>query len=393
MQPLVLTIPGKFWDSYIYRGRLYLFCMDGRICTLNWDKLIFSFTIPQELLLPLEYAFCRNDYPYRSMARRIFDDSEMRSLLRTKFARLADHSLLVSEKEFQDAKIGEQDNRCLFPHSDCEIYNQVLYTSAPSGVVRAGVSGRTKFPISTRTEKKWDAPVNDMSAAWGTLALAAGDEGLFELEANGYAYWDPFEREFDEIRRITPQHCTTCHWAFHSIFGSTADGGFLASFNKEDSRNREAQRRVFDRVLTTEELWERSGYAWGVQDKFCLATDNAIHVLRYRPWEKNPNERICTIGTSRRAEGEGQVCSASSTNFGSIVELDDALVIYPSAGNPIVLNGEPVNWRVFPRATYYKNLLHIVREDSLQVVSFAHDYLVDQESKIFGISVFGRALG
>lgn len=392
MQPLTLIVPGNFWDSYIYQGRLYLFCMDGSICTLDWDKLIFSLDVPDELVLPLEYAFCRNDYPYRSLVRRVFSDPEMRNLLRDKFDRLRDYSLFVSTRIFDDSKIGEQDNLCLFPHSDCEIYRRVLYTSAPSGVVRAGVGRKTKYPISTKIEKKWDAPVNDISASWGTLALAAGDEGLYELKANGRENWESFDSALEKVKKVTSQHCTTCNWTFHSIFGSTAQGGFLASFNKESSHDSDRKHRVFDRVVTTEELWGRSGYAWGVQDKFYLATDNSIRVLRYRPWLDNPEERLLAIGPPHRMMGKGEICSASSTNFGSIVELDDSLVVYPSAGEPIVLNEEPINWRVFPRATYYTNLLHIVREDRLEVVSFAHDYLVDQENKPFGISVFGRAL-
>ena len=64
------------------------------------------------------------------------------------------------------------------------------------------------------------------------------------------------------------------------------------------------------------------------------------------------------------------------------------MVVYPSVGPPITLPGEPVNWRAFPRARHYQNQLHVVRDDHLEVLSFNHDYLVDQDSKRLGYTVF-----
>ena len=40
MQPLVLSIPGDFWDVQIYRGRLYLWHYDGRLSVYDWERLI-----------------------------------------------------------------------------------------------------------------------------------------------------------------------------------------------------------------------------------------------------------------------------------------------------------------------------------------------------------------
>lgn len=32
MSPLKLIIPGRYWDSQVYRGRIYPFGRDGEIC-------------------------------------------------------------------------------------------------------------------------------------------------------------------------------------------------------------------------------------------------------------------------------------------------------------------------------------------------------------------------
>lgn len=40
MQALKLIVPGTYWDSQIYQGRLYLFNMDGSLFALDWDATI-----------------------------------------------------------------------------------------------------------------------------------------------------------------------------------------------------------------------------------------------------------------------------------------------------------------------------------------------------------------
>ncbi len=43
-----------------------------------------------------------------------------------------------------------------------------------------------------------------------------------------------------------------------------------------------------------------------------------------------------------------------------------------------------MHWRVFPRSDHYSNQLHIIYDDRLEIVSFVHDYFVDQSSKLSG---------
>ena len=40
MQALRIIVPGSYWDSQIYQGRLYLFNMDGSLFALDWDETI-----------------------------------------------------------------------------------------------------------------------------------------------------------------------------------------------------------------------------------------------------------------------------------------------------------------------------------------------------------------
>jgi hypothetical protein len=54
-------------------------------------------------------------------------------------------------------------------------------------------------------------------------------------------------------------------------------------------------------------------------------------------------------------------------------------------GNVTVIPGEVVRWRVYPRSKNYLNHLHLVYEDRLEIYSFNHDALVNQETKKIGI--------
>ena len=107
-----------------------------------------------------------------------------------------------------------------------------------------------------------------------------------------------------------------------------------------------------------------------------------IKVIQYTPG--NP-EMIRPVGEVDVGPRGTDVVSASATPFGIVVELDDAIVVHTSSGETVELEGEPSNWRVFPRARYYANQLHVVRENCLEIYSFNHDYLVDQQQKVAGL--------
>ena len=246
---------------------------------------------------------------------------------------------------------------------------------------------KTKYPVSTRPEKKWDGPVLGLSASYGALAMAAGSEGLFELDLGYGAYFEDRQNP----RLLSSNSCRDCRWAYFSVFASSDSSGYLAEFSKwsDGEYNREADRH-FERVESASEIFGSDGYCWGTQDKLCQAIRIPIKVVKYEPWSPDPENRIHQIGTVNFDPWKGEVISAATANFGVVVELENALVVFPSEGKPITFPGEPVNWRVFPRSRHYENQLHVVYEDRLKILSFNQDYLVNQDEKLLGISVFSR---
>lgn len=382
MQPVKLTISGEYWDSQIYAGRLYLFGLSGDIITLDWDKLFEVFGIEEELILAASAAFQRSDLFYDSK-RELFQDREIKQIILKKFDQLAERDLTIPNVESLNPK--HQDNKFPFPHTDSQIYRKTLYVSSQSGVYSATCDKKTKnkHPVSTRTQKKWDAPVVAMSASYGCLALAAGSDGLFEMSLFHEA----------EPENLSNQNCIDCNWTFYSIYGSShIRSGYLADFEKENYFDFEKENRFYERrfrsLISEDTIFHGSGYSWGVHDKLCQARNGCVHIVRYKPWKK-PDSELEYIGSLNLAQWKGQVVSGKVASFGVIIECENAIVVLPSDdGDAITFPGEPVNWRIFPRSKHYENQLHIIYEDRIEIISFNHDYFVNQELKRAGIKVF-----
>jgi len=142
--------------------------------------------------------------------------------------------------------------------------------------------------------------------------------------------------------------------------------------------------RHLRRVVPADEIFQtRDGYAWGRQDKICLASNRSVTVVSYRPWRRQPLENI---GTVSLAEWKGDIVAGGVAQFGTIIECENAIVVMLSDGLAQTIHGEPINWRVFPRSKHYSNQLQIVYDDRVEVHSFNQDYLVDQRLKVSGTS-------
>ena len=392
MSPIKLTIPGHYWDTQIYQGRLYLFGVDGSIVTLDWDNLIKDMQIDNSLKLALTCAFTRGDYLHRVAGTGIFYDEEFKAIMNRRFSALAETPLVIEEKAIRKALLGQQDDLFPFPHTDSTIYYRHLYVTSQSGVFAARCSKQTKNPVSTRVNKLWDCPVLAISASYRCLALAAGAEGLWEYSLDSRfaaSRSDQLDIGSHIGNHLAERHCNECQWVFYSIYGSSAKGsGFLAAYYKTRAEPR-VYRRSFHGLISEEEIFLDSeepvgAYSWAAQDKICQAANGSIRVAKYQPWdEETPIQLLGSLPLDRHGE---TIVSAKVAMFGTVVELDSSLIVISSDGAIRSIDGEPVSWRVFPRSRHYENHLHIIYDDRLEIFSFNHDYLIDQRTKISGIS-------
>ena len=382
MQVLKIIIPGEFWDSQIYKGRLYLFGVEKELRILNWDSLADEMNVSPYLQYAFVASFIRGNDLYSPEKRELLQDAEIRAVLLEKFTDLANQHLEINNGKLDRLTIWHRDSPFPFPHSDSLIYVDRLYTVGRSGIFSSRRASSLKRPIDTNVEKLWDCPVLNASASYYHIALATGNEGLYELGVMDYADGEP--------NLVSAKDCSKCDWIYYSLYCSSGTGvSYMAAYTDLRKRGLPTVELVdwrrFERTIDAPEIFDAQGYSWGTRDKIYLIHENTIDVIRYNPWktqgESYPFERMDSIYL---AAWKGEIITAAVAAYGLVIECDNAIVIIPSSGEPITLPGEPVNWRIFPRSVYYENQLHILYEDRLEILSFSHDYFIDQKAKLAG---------
>lgn len=396
-----LTIPGHWWDSYLYRGKLHLFARDGEARTIDWQRLVEEWPTGRRLRLPMDAAFGDGGYLYGSRWRRMFGDRDVRRVLQRKFDALSRAELTVDRERLDAATIHRTTWPTAFPFSDMTVYANRLFTASPEGLFEYPWDWGDHpdaIPPDFDGDRRWDAPLVAVEAAYGRVALAAGDAGLHELPLERYPL-QPLGAPSvsDAPEHLLTTHCSDCHWLYYSVLGSShLTGGALAAFRREVG---EESPREFETVVQAEEIFERSlrsdsdlaaaeagassGYVWGSQDKVYWARAGRLLASSYHPGRRNPSDWFDPLGTVGQAQDD--VIDAETTIYGIVVETDSDLTVLASDGEVHAIGEEPVNWRAFPRALRYLNQLHVVLEDRLELWAFTHDFFVDQDEKTLGI--------
>lgn len=384
MRPLELILPGRFYDSQLYTGKLYLWTLDGALQVVDWDRLIEAIETPQRLKLALECAFRRSEYLYAPQFEVIFRDEEVRQVVVKKFDDLAAAPIQITEQQLERCTLAKQDNPFSFPHADSTIYSGVIFVGSRSGV---SIARCYEFEIEELPDRLTDIPALGLAAGASRLAVAAGTEGVFQSEI-----YPRVTKSFDQVLK---HHSTLVRWLQISLFAtSQAEGGYFADFVTKRRRRGEdktsPKQRVLRDVFQASEIFGhkpelRNTFVWGAEDKVCLVTNAGIEVVRFdsRRRREERFERLGTVPTNYEVKGE--IVSGDSSVFGFVVEYEGGLFVLDSSMNTEWLPGEPVNWRTFARSRYYTNQLHIVRHDHLAVLSFNHDYFINQKLKRVGV--------
>lgn len=401
IQPLRLTIIGDFWDSLIYKGRLYLWDMDNSVRVYNWDSFIESLAI-NDLRLPFMCAFARGDLLYQptDISSIVFDDSDIKEILLNKFSRVSQMQLVFTLNEMDKFLMSFQESPFRSLHDDSAIYRDSIYAITDTGLFVAGAhkARKNKFKVDRVSKKIWDGIGTSIQAGTVALAIAAADEGLFE-----YSLLDG-----GEPIPISERHTLFANWAFASIYGSSdISPGYLAAFrwNRDEPQNQETDMtfdtryvREFSEIVNEDHIFgqgSHNGYqslSWGTQEKFYRANLQGLDIVRFT--QKNigledekhkPFNLIDSYSFDHSFMTNERVVSAGTSYFGVIIEYDSDLIVVESTGSTHRIAGPITRWRSFPRSVRYENHLHIVSEDRIDIFSFNNDYFVNQRRKSIGL--------
>jgi hypothetical protein len=397
MRPLKITIRGNFWDSQLYKGRLYLWDMDNVLRVYDWDSLIASLGKNEEQLrLPLECAFSRGNLLYRASEMSvIFRDSEVRSLISSRFKKCALRKWVMEVDEINEFLLGRQDNPVPELPDDTALYYDSLYSLTQGGLFSTGAhkNRRNVYMVDRKSSKLWDGQGLSMRIGTSSLAVAAGADGLFECDL----------RTFDmEPKQVSDRHTLFANYLFASIYGSSDIGhGYLAAYKWESEPqlsaslgSRDKLVRKLSRIVDEDSIFHgasaRGAMTFGSQERIYRVTREAINVINFaQKWASEEGEEnqafrdLGSIGLSASGS-HGEPLSGGVTTFGLVSEFENELKVVASDLSTFTIPGPITRWRVFPRSVRYENQLHVVLDNVLEIYSFNQDYLVDQSEKKIG---------
>lgn len=176
-----LTIPGEYWDSYLYSSKLYLFGLNSDIAIIQWKQLIMSLNIHDDLLFALQCAFTNSEWLYGPKFRILFRDREIRELIQRKFQRLSAIDLVADRSQLQNAKTSHQEFHQTFPFNDLYIYRSFIYTSSSDGIFYDPINSGARTSRRMNPSRLWDCPSVSISASYSNMAAATGPEGLYRI--------------------------------------------------------------------------------------------------------------------------------------------------------------------------------------------------------------------
>ena len=137
LAPLKLVIPGKFYDCQIYRGKLYVWTLDGSVQVYNWNKIVNHIVMPKfQVRLPFVFGFLEGNFLYNKRVAYVFWEESYRSLLLNQYQSLVNKSVIISAEELATAKLQELDLPMSELPIDTEVYANNIYFTIDTGLFR-----------------------------------------------------------------------------------------------------------------------------------------------------------------------------------------------------------------------------------------------------------------
>lgn len=390
MRSVKLTIEGSFWDSQIYSGEMLILDYDGAIHRIDWGAIIDGIASNYaEIQTAIRVAFSDSDLFYNAKVRRILRDPSIEKPIKSQLSNASELQICINRRNWKSYWSVSRSPFDFLP-TDTEIYYNNFFAGGNEGLFSyPRQSSMDKQKQAQKLKKHHDASIFQVRASdrFSAIATASGKDGLFDFSVTRASLSNAAPRQ------ISVKSCNACDWAFQSVMGWNANEAFLASFKEEKDPRTGKSVRIFDRVIDQDEIFSSTknkqdeSFVWGAREKIYRFTKDGIEVKNYNS-KKDPRktgESFSFAGTNDFQEGAELIASGSAP-FGTVLEFSNKLIVIRSDGEIEEFPDEPVHWRVFPRSENYSNQLHIIYEDRMLVVSYVHDYFVNQSTKIFGFS-------
>jgi hypothetical protein len=387
MQPVEIRIPGEFWDSFIYNGRLYLITLDGYIKTYNWEQMIHSINVPADCRPLFRQYLTLGQEWYSPQLQRILESPAVRLTVESLTAKIAHKFYEVSPKSIQAALMATNSSPS-HPHTDIEGFYNVLYISSLDGIYAAPLRRK----LGKAFHRMTDVPALRVACSWGSMAVAAGSEGMFDYLLRDFS--DSSAKT--NLRQLSDRYCAACSWSSFDVVGSYGpkSAGFIAAFSKPKAEEKEfkpsltATSRDLIQVIDSDAIFgSAGGLLFGGKNVLVMASRRKLEIDGYNPRLRDENAKVVNFQQALFNERHLDVreltddaIGGAAAVYGILVEMDNALLLRGIDGT-ISGFGQPVNWRTFPRSRNYLNQLHVTCDEYISIFAFPDDYFISASDR------------
>jgi hypothetical protein len=363
---LRLFVPGNFEDAFVYMGTLLAVTDDHEIVSTNYDRLVEDTIDSPNLDVLYKLFLLQNDWLSQDGTQELLRDRLVR---RSVVRRLTSGDEWLGLPEEWDSRIEYENLLGQGTLLDLQIYNQRLFAGTTSGMVQADLfadSGEVEF---SAPRKRTDARCLSMSIRYGAVAASCGSDGLL-LSFDEFSELD-YEAPGELVRAPVAASVRTSWLGYHLInYGSATQSQALRSgysLPRGGRRTVVVTEVAADERLIAPERQDQEGldFHFNAHSTFFSHYASGRYEVRRRRWASGRLGKV-----ESRYEGEmSRPLSTHEVLGGFVAETYSDVYLINDDGASRLYSGEAIAVRTFPNSRRYRNLVLVVSENGLHVIS------------------------
>ena len=347
-QKITINIHGDYLDSFVYSGVLFIMNTDFNLSVYTWDEICSEILSGESLfdqLMIKDFMLGHSSNVSIDMPK-IFNIEE--SILRKYML----HTIELNE----------------WP-SDISIYNNRFYISSSNGTFYFDfywAGGR--IDSFSQISKIIDlASFKIAPGSYNRLVIAAGNDGVCSIVPKMKFIQDK------DVTTIISEPCNYLDWFENKVIANTRVGVKFANYQPmvKEKDFQGTKKEFWDKIShlkTIKPTVQDVNEIGNVKIASSFYSGNKVYYID-TDWNVigECGERISSV--NEFSDTKSSDFYVSSSSFGAIIESGDSLFLLNGLGLN-KMNEDFANYRVFPRAKFYSNHLHVIKDDCLSIKIF-----------------------
>lgn len=380
-----LFFPGKFDEAYIYMQKLLLLDEEGSVFFIDLDRVArhLEDRYSWNLSSAPTHLFSRNDWLNDTRIKLMMGVSPIQS----KFVELL--RAFPDEIELGGSHIEHAFDGRIGSPLDVAVYYRRLYIGTDEGFFHADLQfGRNEVEAYEGVEQRHDALCAKVNAKFGSVTISCGDDGMF-------TWFDEFDRLGERDRwlrqgiRVQEQSLRTA-WLFGNLinyvsFEEPVLLGVERSKKQMKDKTQGSQEQLavrfkgepkslssllFQQDPNQQASGEQLLFLYNIADKFYAQTRNRQLIsIKVKKSSENDDELESSEPALVSQRVLTRVLDVVPVRQHLVFELYDKIQLLENSQLITLVEGEALSVKSFPGSRRFQNLLTVVTEDGVHLVS------------------------